>query len=205
MHGVRGETAHDMAQRARAAGTERMLREAEAAVVTYAASDRGVLVGGACRVATRFKKMLAMSDRVLHLESLHADASDADIAAAARIGASALRDATDLRRIVEIIGADANHDPAALGPAATRRALERRMVRELYVTRRYLEDHMADAEDAVRLALDQGAMVEQVSTAAAMQLDEHGGLAARLRYQGNDEAAAERELEPNVAAGVEST
>jgi len=202
--GVRGETARDTAHRAHAVGTERMLREAEAAVVTFAAPDRGVLVGGSSRIATRFKKMLAMSDRVLHLESLHADASDADIAAAAGRGASALRNANVVRRIVEIIGADPAHEPVALGPAATRRALERRMVRELYLTGRYLEEHMADAEDAVRQALDQGAEVEQVSIDAAAQLDAHGGLAARLRYRSGDDVGEDRELASSVAAGAGS-
>ena len=77
--GVRGETAHDAAQRARAAGTDRMLREAEVAVAKHASIDGGILVGGAARVARRFKTMMTMSisDRVLQLESLHADASAA--------------------------------------------------------------------------------------------------------------------------------
>jgi hypothetical protein len=183
--GVRGETGHDAAKRARAAGTERMLRDAELVVARHASLDGGILVGGASRVATQFKTMLAasVSERVLQIESLHADASDADVVAAAKVGASALRDATDRRQIAEIVSADASHDAAALGAAATRRALERRRVRELYITGRYLEDHMAEAEDAVRQALDQGAVIEQVSKDAAAQLDEHGGIAARLRYR----------------------
>ena len=187
--GVRGETGHDAAKRAHTAGAERMLREAELMVAKHASFDGGILVGGAARIATRFKKMLAasVSDRVLQLESLHADASDAEIAAAARLGASALRDTTDLRQIAEIASADASHDAAASGPAATRHALERRTVRELYITGRYLEDHMAEAEEAVRQALDQGAVIEQVSNDAAARLDEHGGIAARLRYRVSSE------------------
>jgi hypothetical protein len=198
--GVRGETAHDAVQRAHAVGTERMLRQAEVVVAKHAALDGGILVGGAARVASRFRSALAqsVSDRVLHLESLHADASDAEIAAAAKLGASALRDAADLRRVAEIVGAESAHGVAALGPAATRRALERLTVRELYVTGRFLEDHMAEAEDAVRQALDQGALVEQVSGDAAARLDEHGGLAARLRYRVTE--ATEAELVPNAAA-----
>ncbi|HEX5072096.1 MAG TPA: hypothetical protein VFW03_02750 [Gemmatimonadaceae bacterium] len=183
--GVRGETGHDAAKRARAAGTERMLRESELVVARHASIDGGILVGGASRIATQFKKMLAgsVSERVLQLESLHADASDSDILAAAKVGASALRNATDLRQIAEIASTDADHDAAALGPAATRRALERHTVRDLYITGRYLEEHMAEAEDAVRQALDQGASIEQVSNDAAARLDEHGGIAARLRYR----------------------
>ena len=189
--GVRGETGHDAAKRARGAGAERMLREAELVVARHASLDGGILVGGAARIARQFKTMLAasVSERVLQLESLHADASSADIVAAARAGASALRDATDLRQIAEIVSADASHDAAALGPAATRRALERRTVRELYITGRYVEDHMAEAEDAVRQALDQGAVIEQVSTDVAARLDEYGGIAARLRYRLEAKAA----------------
>jgi len=199
--GVRGETGHDAARRARTAGVERMLREAELVVARHASLDGGILLGGATRVATQFRKMLAasVSERVLQLESLHADATDADIVAAAKAGASALRDATDLRQIAEIASADASHDAAALGPAATGRALERRTVRELYITGRYLEDHMAEAEDAVRQALDQGALIEQVSTKAAARLDEHGGIAARLRYRVGGELAGSDALVRDAA------
>src|SRR5690349_22693163 len=50
--GVRGETGHDAAKRARAAGSERMLREAELVVARHASLDGGILVGGAARIAT---------------------------------------------------------------------------------------------------------------------------------------------------------
>ena len=93
-----------------------------------------------------------------------------------------LRNGDDLRRIVEIIADNARHNGATLGSAATRAALEQRAVRELYLTGRYLEQHVVDAEDVVRLALDQAATVEQVSGDAADQLDKHGGVGARLRY-----------------------
>jgi hypothetical protein len=62
-------------------------------------------------------------------------------------------------------------------------------VRDLYITHRYLEDHPAEAEAAVRSAIDQAASVEEVSGAAAEQLDAHGGMAARLRYRLQSEAA----------------
>ena len=199
--GVHGETGRDAAKRARTAGAERMLREAEAMVAKHASLDGGILVGGAARIATHFKKMLAasVSERVLQLESLHADASEAEVIAAAKLGASALRDAADLRQIAEIVSADASRDAGALGPVAARRALARHTVRELYFTGRYLEDHMADAEDAVRQALDQGALIEQVSNEAAARLEEHGGIAARLWYRARTEADDARALVHNAA------
>ena len=200
--GVHGDTARDAVQRARAAGTDRMLREAEVIVAKHAALDEGIVIGGASRVAGRFRRALAksVSDRVLQLESLHADATEAEIAVAVSAGASALRDAADLRHVAEIIGGDGEHDATSLGPAATRRALERRTVRELYITPRFLEDNMAEAEEAVREALDQGAAVEQLSRDAAAALDEHGGLGARLRYRVPEVAIDVGGLPHNAAA-----
>jgi hypothetical protein len=196
--GVRGETTHDAVQRAHAAGTARMLRETELAIAKEASLDGGIIVGGAPRVAMQLHKMLiaSVSHRVLQLHSLQADASESAIATAAASGAAALRNKEDLRRVSEIIAANGLQDAAAVGPAATRDALERRLVRELYVTSRYLEDHPIDAEQVVRLALDQDATVEHVSSEAAVRLDERGGVGARLRYR----APAESDVECRVDA-----
>jgi hypothetical protein len=183
--GVRGETGHDAVQRARAAGTERMLARTSSMLVRYAGLDAGVVVGGTSEMASRLVESLvtALGKRVLHQETLHASASEADVAEAARAGASALRNAMDLTAIVDIVQSDSTHSHAALGPAATRRALDRHAVRSLYVTGQFLEAHMSEAEDAVRAALDQGADVEYVADDAARTLDTHGGLAARLRFR----------------------
>ena len=202
--GVHGETRHDAARRARTAGTERLLREVEDVVTKLAASDEGIIIGGASRVTARFRRALAktVADRVLPLESLRADATRAEIAAAASQGASALRDARYLRQVAELVAGDG--DMTTLGPSATRFALEHHAVRELYLTPRFLEDHMAEAEEAVRQALDQGAHVEQWSRDAAATLDQHGGLGARLRFRVT--AAAElRALVPNAEGTSEAT
>ena len=182
--GVRGETAHDAVQRAHAVGTERMLRQAEAAVVRHAGQTGWVLIGGIHGVGARMAEAIAtaLPGRVRHLESLEVHATEADIAAAARAGASALRAEWDLKRIEEILDTS-EVGRATVGAATTRVALERAQVRELYLTARYIEEHTADAEDAVRSALDQGAMIEVVSHEAAAKLEDHGGVAARLRYR----------------------
>ena len=99
------------------------------------------------------------------------------------MGASTLRNAVDAARIAEIADSDGATGLGAMGPAATRETLDQRRVRDLYLTHHYLENHAAEAEDAVRSAIDQGAAVEEVSGAAAEALDSRGGMAARLRYR----------------------
>lgn len=205
--GVRGETARDAVQRAHAAGTARMLKQVEAAVARYAGRSGWVLTAGTPPVGAHMTHSIgeAAPGRVMELGSLDVHASDAEILAAARQGVSALREEWELRRISEVVAADTEHGLVALGPVATRRALERAQVRELYLTTRYVEDHIADAEDAVRRALDQGATVEEVTGAAAERLDEHGGLGARLRYRltpSEGPGANELEDELPVAEGV---
>ena len=70
-----------------------------------------------------------------------------------------------------------------MGPADTRTALLQASVRELYLTHRYLQEHASEAEEAIRAALEQDAEVEEVSGHAAALLDEHGGMAAGLRFR----------------------
>ena len=101
----------------------------------------------------------------------------------ARTSASTLRDAFDAKRIEELAGLAAAQGLGVMGPADTRMALSQSSVRELYLTHRYLQDHASEAEEAIRAALDQDATVEEVSGHAATLLDEHGGMAAGLRFR----------------------
>jgi hypothetical protein len=183
--GVRGSTGRDNAQRALAEGTERMLLDAADRAARLAAPDGWVVVGGIPRVAAQMAALLAKltPGRVVRPDSLDIHASHARIAAAARAGASALRNASDLRRLEEAIALGGESDLVALGPAETQKVLEQARVRELYFTHRYLSDHPPEVEGAVRAALEQDALVEEVSGEAARRLDEHGGVAARLRYR----------------------
>ena len=183
--GVRGSTGREMAQGALLVGTERMLSEVSRRAADLAGADGWILTGGIPQVSAHVARMIGQltPGRVLQLASLDVHASAADIAAAAQRGASMLRDEVDLRRIAEIIDNGAPDGGGSLGPDATRVSLEQLRVRELYMTRRYVDEHAAEAEDAVRAALDQGASVEQVSGAVAARLDEYGGVAARLRYR----------------------
>ena len=183
-HGVHGVTARDAAQRSLHAGTQRMIREITHDAARLAAPDGWILTGGIPEVSRHLAGALERHapGRVRAVEALDIHASTAQIASAARQGASALRAELDLERIGDIIEHATNAERAALGPAATRAALIDRRVRELYITHEYLGTHPDEAERAVRSALDQGAAIEHVSHGAARLLDEHGGMAAHLRF-----------------------
>lgn len=183
--GTRGDTGHDEAQRSLLEGTKRMLSDAADRALRVAGNDGWLVTGGIPHVSLHLADMLASRapDRVLHDDSLDIHASNADLTAAARAAASKLRNAMDAARLAEIADSSSATGLGAMGPAATRETLDQRRVRELYLTHRYLQNHAAEAEDAVRSAIDQGAIIEEVSGAAAEQLDAHGGMAARLRYR----------------------
>jgi hypothetical protein len=183
--GTHGATGRDAAQRGALAGRDHMIAEAVDRISRLAGSDAWILVAGIKTVRARLVEQLAAvaPDRVLELESLDVHASDAEIADAARAGATALRDTIDSRRIHEIVEAAGPHGLGVVGPEATKDALDHVCVRQLYVTGRYVAEHAVDAETAVRESLDQDASVEEVSGNAAELLDGLGGIAAALRFK----------------------
>jgi hypothetical protein len=187
-HGVHGITGRDAAQRSHRAGTARMLRELTNEALRLAGPDGWILTGGIPEVSRHLAGSIQSRapGRVHAIAALDIHASAAQIAAAARDGASVLRTEFDVARVAEIVEDAGNGARAALGPAAARSALDGQRVRDLYLTRTYLTTHPHDAEDAIRSALEQGAAVEHVSGDAARALDEHGGLAAHLRSARRD-------------------
>jgi hypothetical protein len=182
--GVRGTTGRDAQQRRLQEGTARMLAEVVEHFTRLASADGWILVGGIQSIARQLFELLppALRVRASRLDALDVHASPAEIADAARHGVSAIRNAYDLLQLEDIIENAGTGGRAVLGATETHQALERGAVRELYLTLRYLEEHVAQAEEAVRAALRQGAIVEEVSGSAAERLDAHGGIAGRLRY-----------------------
>ena len=183
--GVRGSTGRDDNQRVMREATNRMIEEAAEEAIRHAGREGWILTGGVPTVSSHLAQSISQRvapDRVLDLESLDVHSSEDEIASAAELGASSLRDMSDLRRIGEMIADAGGSGLATLGPSTTRLALGRSQVRELFFTPLFVEAHGADAEDAIRMALSQGAMVEEVSRVVARELDAHGGMAARLRY-----------------------
>jgi hypothetical protein len=183
--GTRGTAGHDAAQRSALRGRDRLIAESAAHARELAGDDGWIVVGGTKRVTARFADALksAGPERILELDSLDIHSSEAQIVEATRAAAARLRDADDEHRIAEIADASGAHALGSIGPVETHRALEQRSVRELYLTDLYLDDHTAEAEEAVRSALDQDAMIEEVSGHASELLNRHGGLAASLRFR----------------------
>jgi hypothetical protein len=162
-----------------------MLKAASEALLALGGEEGWIITGGIPRRGGELAKMLARSarGRVLHLESLDVHASESEIVKAAEDGSSTLRDAFDSAQVDDLVKNAGGRGVAALGPARTREAIQQSRVGELYLTHSFIEDHAAEAEDVVRTALQQGALVEEVSRGAAVKLNSHGGVAARLRYR----------------------
>ena len=182
--GTRGVAGRDALQRTRRAGTSRMLAELVDRITTLAGDDGWIVLGGIPRVVAHAARPLAAAGaRVLALDSLDVHASTAQIADAARRGASTLRDAWTRRQLDEIATEARAGGLGALGREATERALECASVRALFVSERYLAEHPGDVAAVVRAAIDQDASVEEVTRDASRELDAHGGIAALLRFK----------------------
>ncbi len=198
--GVRGGTGHDEGQREQLDATDRMLKSAARRMARLAGQDGWVVAGGVPITAGRLLEMLPrrMAGRFTRLESLDVHAPLPEIKLAAELASSSLRDSTDLHRVEELAVVARKGGRATIGAADTRRALDERRVRELYVTRHSLLEHPMETEAAVRSAFDQDAMVEEVSGAAAARLDALGGFAAQLHSR----LTQPEEMTPGVATSA---
>ena len=183
--GTRGAAGRDAAQRSLLNGRDRMIADTFDRVHDLAGADGWIVVGGIKRVVARIARELTAiaPNRVLELGALDVHASEAIVADVARSGASALRDIHDDERVAEIVEMAGAQGLGVAGPEDARHALDACSVRDLYVTHRYLEDHVSEAEQATRAALDQDALVEEVSGQAADRLNRHGGMVAGLRFR----------------------
>lgn len=198
--GTRGRAGTDAAQKEEQNATDRMLAEATSRLGALAIGGAWIVVGGIPFVATTALGLLApdLAARATRAEHLDVHATDAQVAECARESASKLRDAEDLRRIEEAVSLASSGGAGAIGIVDTQRALELAQVRELFITQKFLENQAADADAAVRRAMDEGAIVEHVSGEAAARVDALGGMAARLRYAPPREAMLSSTPEPEI-------
>lgn len=181
--GTRGETGTDMAQREMREGTSRMLSEAVEKVAALAGSDGWIVMGGIPTVAAAALERVRPELRArAMIAEIDVHSTLARVADAARQAASTMRTAMDLAGVEAVLRSAESDGRGATGSVEARRALEEGRARELYFTASFLENHAADAEAAIRMALTTGAAAAQVSGEAAERLDQVGGIAARLRY-----------------------
>lgn len=183
--GTRGRTAKEAAQRMLRYGRDRMLSEAAARIAKLVDPDGWIVLAGGNAVVSKLVARLngLAPGRVARAEEIDAHSTEAQIAAAAAIHATALAATLDLHRLADVAEAAGAGGLGVMGRDATARALEQQCVRALYVTAKYAAQYPAECDDAIRIALDQSATVDEVDRDAAALLDERGGIAAALRFR----------------------
>ena len=189
--GTRGGVGRDEWQRQRRDGTLRMLELGAERARQLAGAHGWVCVSGIPHVAKRLVRLIALGGRG-QIVKLDVHATAAEIAVVAR---DALRTLGERRVSTEVRATIDSAVPlglGVLGPAETLEALEHGRVKELYVSERFLRDHLDEAEVGVRHARRQGARTVVVMGGNASALDDVGGLAARLRYRQDGSAAPVR-------------
>jgi len=184
--GTRGSTGTDAAQRELREGTRRMLRELAQRLTLLAGDHAWIIIGGTPLPAKAARAALpkALTSRSLIIPEMHIWASDAQIRECAESGATALQDAHDLAAVSYAVRqAGTGRGRGVTGPEATLRALDTGAVEKLYLSEKFVEMSPETGDDAVRSALEHGALPEMVRGAAATRLDRFAeGMAARLRY-----------------------
>jgi hypothetical protein len=181
--GTRGRPGAEAAQREQRHATDTMLSEVTARLDQLAVDDAWILIGGIDVVANalygRLDKRLSARAAVVPVDVHDNEARLAEIT---REHASRLRAAEDLKRVDDVLAANAAGGTGAVGLADIDRALFNGQVHELFVTSDFVEKHADEAVSAIRRAFDESATVEHVSGDAAQRLDAAGGIAARLRF-----------------------
>jgi hypothetical protein len=181
--GMRGRTRTDNVQQMLGEEAKRLRRRVVESILEMAGEAGGVAVCGTPKATAAVRKELEerLPGRVVELSEPSFDSTEAEIAAAAATAASELtrtRQARLLDRCSEV------PERGSMGWNRTYRALAAGAVDTLLVARGLVEANPDDAERLVRLALAQGAEVEELDDAVgARLLQEADGVAARLRFR----------------------
>jgi hypothetical protein len=182
--GVRGVTRTDYKRRTVEENAKRLRKEVVEALVDLAGEDGGVVLGGTPRaikaVRAELQKRLP-GPRISEAPELSFDSTEAELLASVGAAASELT----RRRQGELLHeCDDAGSRASRGWNATYRALAAGAVDTLLLARDLIEASPDDAERLVRLALAQGANVEELGEELGERLmEEDGGVAARLRFR----------------------
>ena len=181
--GVRGVTRTDYTERAVEENAKRLRKRVVQALEEMAGDDGGVVLGGTGRAISAVKKALGprLEGRVLEAPELSFDSTPPELLGRVAAAASTL---TRGRQSSLLDGCADAGDRASRGWNATYRALAVGAVDTLLVARELIESSPDDAERLVRLALAQGADVEELGEDLGERLmRESEGIAARLRFR----------------------
>lgn len=184
--GIRGETGTDLAQRLHEVGSDRLVKQLAEVIVEQAGINGFVVIGGASEIvaaaASRLPK--ALDGRVLEQPSLFVDMKPAEVKDATRAAASELTRVRHKELLERVLDAASAKGRGCTGRKETEQALNDRRVETLLMSRAFILDNPDLADRCVGAALEQDADVEELSGEAAQRLDEeHGGIAAELRYR----------------------
>lgn len=179
--GVRGVTGTDYSKRVQDENVRRHRRELEDALRDMAGDSGVVMLGGTQKMIRAVRRDLEepFRGRIASLPELAFDSSREELAS--RVSAAASR-LTEERQAALLDGCtDPRH--GTMGWNETYRALAAGAVDRMLVARGMVASEPDDAERLVRLALAQGAEVEEVGgDVGARLMGEAGGVATRLRF-----------------------
>jgi peptide subunit release factor 1 (eRF1) len=182
--GMRGETRTEYAQRILDEKSKRLRRQVVDSIVHMIGENGGgVALCGTPKATAAVRKDLEekLPGRVVEISEPSFDSTEAELAAGAATAASELTRARQAR-LLEIC--TQVPDRASVGWKHTYRALAAGAVDTLLVARGLIESNPDDAERLVRLALAQGAEVEELGDEIGARLwPEAEGVAARLRFK----------------------
>lgn len=178
-----GETRTDYAQHLLEKHAKALRKEVVGAVLDMVGDAGGVALGGTTKAIAAVRKDLEdkLAGRIAELPELSFDSTRDELAASVAEAASEL---TRLRQSRLLEACAESGDKASRGWNETYRALAAAAVDTLLVSRGLIEQSPDDAERLVRLALAQGADVEELGEDLGERLGrEWGGVAARLRFR----------------------
>ncbi len=184
--GVRGATSTDQGQRLREVAADRLRKELADLIEQRSRGDGIVVLGGTGDAVKRLLALLprSLEGRVAQRASLHLDMSPAEVREEIRSAAGDLSEQGHLALVAGVADAARAGGKGALGRDETLKALEGKQVDTLLLSRSFIQEHPAAADQAVGLAFSQGAYAEELSGEAGERLDQEGhGIAARLRFQ----------------------
>jgi len=179
--GVRGATKTDYTKRAQDENVRRHHKQLEEALLEMAGENDVVLLGGTQKAIHAVRKDLeeTFRGRLAELPEVTYDTPREELITLLRAAASRLTE----KRQAELLEACEDPHKGSTGWNETYRALAAGAVDKLLVSRTMVEATPDDAERLVRLALAQGAAVEEVGGELASRLtSQDGGVCARLRF-----------------------